>query len=96
MEKFENEVEKLNEDPVFTHWISAEEDARKVTNTLISNAKKDGIKQGITKGITKGITNEKINIAKKMLKDNLNIEDIITYTELSKEDIQNIKKEITD
>lgn len=52
MEKFENEVEKLNEDPVFIHWISAEEDARKVTNTLISNAKKDDIKQGITKGIT--------------------------------------------
>lgn len=92
MEKFENEVEKLNEDPVFIHWISAEEDARKVTNTLISNAKKDDIKQGITKGIT----DEKINISKKMLKDNLNIEDIITYTELSKKDIKKIKYKITD
>ena len=45
MEKFESEINKLNEDVEFTTWLSAEEDARKVHNTLIVNAKDEGIKE---------------------------------------------------
>ncbi len=88
MEKFENEVKRLNDDPVFTEWISAEEDARKVTNTLISNAKEDGIK----KGVKQGITETKINTAKKMLEKEMDINDICDITGLSKEEINHLKK----
>jgi len=75
MEKFKNEVETLNEDPLFIDWISPEEDALKVQNTLIQNEKKQ----------------EKIKIAKNMLKDNIDIENISKYTGLSKEELEALK-----
>ena len=38
MEKFKKEVSKLNADIEFTEFLSAEEDAKKVHNTLIGEA----------------------------------------------------------
>ena len=59
-------------------------------NTLIADAKEDGIKQGIELGLTQGIEKNKIEIAKKMLEKSLPIETIIEITSLSKEQIEKL------
>ena len=79
MEKFENEINKLNEDVEFTTWLSAEEDARKINNTLIVNAIDDGKKQ------------KSLETAKNLLSTGMNINKI--YDILNVED-EDIKKEI--
>ncbi len=45
-------------------------------------------------GIQIGIYNEKIEMAKEMLKDDEKLEKIIKYTKLSKEEIENLKKSL--
>ena len=50
-----------------------------------------GIEQGIEKGIEKGIEQEKIEIVKNMLKDEVDISVISKYTGLSKEEIERLK-----
>lgn len=53
---------------------------------------KEGIKEGENKGIKKGKTERSIEIAKKLLKLDYKIEDIQSITELSKEEIEKLKK----
>ena len=47
--------------------------------------------EGREEGKTEGITIERLEIAKKMKAKNMPIEEIMELTELSKEDIENIK-----
>ena len=49
-----------------------------------------GMAKGIAKGIEDGKRNEKINIAKKMKNDNVDIKTIAKYTGLTKEEIEKI------
>ena len=77
IEKFESEINKLNEDIEFTTWLSTEEDARKVNNTLIVNELDERIKEN------------QIETAKKLLKNNVDINIIADSTDLSKDDIKN-------
>lgn len=60
-------------------------------NSDISYAKKEGIAEGLAKGIAKGISENKIKIAKKLLKMDMPIEQIAEITELSKQEILDIK-----
>lgn len=83
LEKLEREVIKLNKDPEFIEFLSAEEDAKKVHNTLMNNAKEEGLAEGIEQN--------KITIAKNMLKDNIPIDTIIKYTTLTKDEIESLK-----
>ena len=53
--------------------------------------KEEGITEGIEKGIKQGINKEKIEIAKKLLKKGTSIEEIIELTELTEEEIKNLK-----
>ena len=87
MEKFKKEVETLNEDPLFIDWISPEEDAIKVQNTLIQNSFDEGIKAGIKEGQKQN----SLEIAKSMLDDNIDIDIICKHTKLSKEEIECLK-----
>jgi predicted transposase/invertase (TIGR01784 family) len=48
------------------------------------NAKKEGIKEGIKEGKKEG----KIETAKRMLLDNLSIEDVIKYTGLTESEVK--------
>lgn len=48
-------------------------------------------RKGREQGLEEGAKAEKIEIARKMLKDNVNIEDIIHYTNLTKKEIENLK-----
>jgi hypothetical protein len=54
--------------------------------------KKEGIKEGKKEGIKEGKREEQIKIAKEMIKENENIEKIIKYTGLTKEEIEKLKK----
>lgn len=60
----------------------------------IKQGLKQGIEQGIEKGIKQGIEqgekNRTIEIAKKMLKQNISIETIIEITELSEEELKKL------
>ena len=66
-------------------------------NSGLSYAKKEGMKQGLKEGIEQGLKegekNATKNTARKMLGKNMNIEDIIELTGLSKEEIENLKNE---
>ena len=50
-----------------------------------------GQKQGIEKGIEQGKKENNLSIAKKMLEEKIPLETIIKITNLSKEDIENLK-----
>jgi len=91
MEKFKENVVKLNSDPAFIDVISYEEDAVKTQNTLISEATKKGIEQGIEKGIEKGATQKQLEIAKIMSEKDLNPNLIAEVTGLSKAEIETLK-----
>ena len=47
---------------------------------------------GIEQGIIEGIKQTKIETAKNMLKDNLDIKTICKYTSLSKEEVESLKE----
>ena len=87
MEKYKEKIEKLNEDPEFIEVVSKEKDAEMVHNTLI----KEGYEQGIEDGISQGSVNEKYEIAKNLLDNNVSIDVIIKSTGLSKEKIEELK-----
>ena len=56
----------------------------------IEEGKKEGIEQGIEQGIEKGEYKKQIEIAKKMLAKGKNIDEIIEFTELPREKIENL------
>ena len=60
-------------------------------NKMIADANSKGIKQGIEQGIEQGIKEEKTNIAKKMIKENIETETISKITGLTKEEIAKLK-----
>ena len=91
LEKLESEVIRMNSDEKFVGLMSEEEEAEKLQKTLISEAKKDGIEEGIEKGLAEGSKQEKIEIAKNMLKESIDIETISKVTGLTKEEIESLK-----
>ena len=58
--------------------------------SALSSARDEGIKQGIEQGIEQGTEKTKLEIAKKMKDEKLNIEIIVKMTGLSKEIIDNL------
>ena len=73
-----------------------QEDGRKVglregKEQGIKEGKEQGIKEGKEQGIIEGAKKEKIEIAKKMKEQNMDIEDIIKITGLTKNEIESIK-----
>lgn len=104
--KYMEELERINRNPEFREYMSAEEDARKIHNTYVKKGLeegikqglaqgleqgiKQGIKQGIEQGIEQGINNRNIEIAKNMFKDKIDIEVISKYTGLSIEKLEQI------
>ena len=60
----------------------------------IEQGKKEGIEQGKKEGIEQGKKENKIEIVKKMLKLNMDIEQIFEITNLSKKEIEQINKDI--
>ena len=76
------EVEKVNEDPEFYEYMSAEEDNRKIENSLRTQYKREGLAEGRA--------DEKNNIAKKLKEKGYDISEIVSITGLTKEEIENL------
>ena len=95
VDKYITNVTIVNNDPEFQKYMSEEEDKRKIQNSLLSEAKEEGISQGYTSGIndgiSKGVSQEKVNIAKNLLSMNMPIEDISKATGLSINEIKGLK-----
>ena len=75
MELFEKEVKRLNQNQKFTEFMSAKEEEEKLKKTLIEDAKKEG----------------KIEIAKNMLENKMDVKLISKLTELSISEIETLK-----
>lgn len=94
MKKYEEKISKLNEDEKFTYFLTDEEDGENIYNSRLKLAEEKAIQRGLEKGLEqgleKGIKSSSIKIAKEMLKDNINIDKISLYTNLSIEEIKNI------
>ena len=90
VKEYMEKIEKLNEDPIFINWITKEKDEQMIKNTQLYNATQEGINIGISQGINQGMKKEKLEIAKSMLKKNMDIEDIIDITGLPKEEIEKL------
>ena len=88
--EYMEKIEKLNNDPMFINWITKEKDEQMIKNTQLYNATQEGINIGISQGINQGLQKRNIEIAKSMLKKNMDIEDIIDITGLSKEEIKKL------
>ena len=92
--KYMDELDKLNRSTLFREYMTEEEDKRKILNSRIKEAEKQGIQRGIQKGIQQGIQqgieNNKIEIAKNMLNKNMKINVISEITGLTKEKIEKI------
>ena len=90
IKKAEKELEALNSDPKEKELARLREKAIRDENAAIAGALERGIMQGIEKGIEQGQHSEKIQIAKKMLENNFDIQVIIKMTGLTKEEIEKL------
>ena len=79
----------VNDNPEFQKYMSEEEDKKKIQNSLLSEARENGINDGISKGENK----KSIEIAKNLLSMNMSLDDISKATGLSVEEINKLKNE---
>ena len=93
VDKYITKVTIVNDDPEFQKYMSEEEDKRKIQNSLLSEAKEEGISQGIEQGYTSGINDGIKQTAKNLLSMNMPLEDISKATGLSVEEINKLKNE---
>ena len=83
-------LDEVNKDPRFQSYMSAEEDDRKMLNSVRSKSLNDGIKIGIKQGIEEGMKHRTEDIALKMINKGLSEEEILDYLDISREDFDNI------
>lgn len=109
MEKYRENVERLNSDPEFIEVVSPEKDAEMVYNTLREEAMEEGlkegikegleqgieqgIKQGVKQGIEQGIEKGKLETAKKLLENNVELSIISVSTGIPIEKLTKLKSE---
>jgi predicted transposase/invertase (TIGR01784 family) len=87
VKEYYEELKKLNMVDEFKPWFSKEEDERRIRNSEKALGRKEGIKEGIKEGEK----SKQLEIAKNMIKKNIDIQDIIEITGLSKEAIEKLK-----
>ena len=87
VDKYITNVTIVNDDPEFQKYMSEEEDKKKIQNSLLSEARENGINDGISKGENK----KSIEIAKNLLSMNMTLEDISRATGLTVEEIKSLK-----
>ena len=90
--KYMKEIERVNENPQFREYMSAEEDNKKIENSL----KREWMEEGLKEGIKEGSYKRNIEIAKTMLEKGMNNELISEVTGLSIEEIKKLNTNITE
>ena len=88
VKEYMEKIEKLNNDPMFINWITKEKDEQMIKNTRLYNATQEGINIGISQGINQG----KIEIAKNLLEQKVDISIIMSATGLTKEEIEKLSE----
>ena len=73
-----SEIERVNEEPEFREYMSAEEDNRKIENSIRSEGYEDGINEGIS------------IVAKEMKNKNYSKEEISQLTGLDQNEIEKL------
>ena len=81
--KYMETLEEVNKDPEFREYMSAEEDARKMENSHLDEARAEGI----SKGISEGKRERNIEIVKNMLSKNMDIKLISEITGLTESEV---------
>ena len=84
------ELKKVNSIPKFREYITEEQDKEFILNSVRHEGEARGQKIGEARGEKKGILKSKLETAKNMLKDKVNINTISKYTGLSLSQIKNI------
>lgn len=108
LKKVGEKIVEISRDEELRGWYDEEEHQRMVRNSLVSSAIKEGwnkgikegkevghkkgMKKGIKEGIKEGIKNEKNNVARKMLDENISLEIICKITGLKLEEVKTLKK----
>ena len=85
MEKFKDEIIKLNEDKEFMEYLTAEQEQEILINSFKN--------EGYEKGIVRGIEQEMINTARNMLQMIDDLEFVAKATGLTVDEILLLKKQ---
>lgn len=92
-----NELDRISQDETLRRMLLKEKlarmDMKQMKKEAIEEGFEEGRQEGIKKGKREGEKKEKIETAKRMLKENLPIDIIIKATELTKEEIENIRNQ---
>ena len=99
VDKYMDEVTKINEDPEFREYMSYEKDQEMIFNSLLieetEKARKiamdEGRAEGRAEGWAEGMDQEKTKIASNMLANNINDDLIIKITGISKKQLLELK-----
>lgn len=86
VERYMSEIERVNEDPDFREYISAEEDAKKIEKSLRSQYRREALAEGISIGEE----NKSIEVAKKLKEKGVDINIISDSTGLVKKEIETL------
>ena len=102
--KYMSEIKEVNKDPVFREYISEEEDKRKIYNTFKKNAEEAEVKakeavaeaqkaaqEAAQEAAKEAIEKKSVEIAKKLLEQNIDINIISNATGLSIKEIEDLK-----
>lgn len=91
MEKYAKDTIDMNNDDEFKDILTWEEDQRLIMESALLYAKDEGIVQGIEQGIEKGEYSKQIEIAKNMIKKDLDISLVSEVTGLTIKEIESLK-----
>ena len=86
VEEFKKEINKLNSDPEFIQWMSAEEENQKVYKTDIGIARNEGIIEGHASGLEEG----KLAIISKLLSKGQTKEQISEMLDMDLKELEKI------
>ena len=104
------EIKRVNSNPEFREYMSAEEDNRKIENTRLHEAEErgyaegieeglsqglsQGLEQGISQGLEQGLSQGRIESARNMINYGLDSDTIVKYTGLEKEVVESLRKNL--
>lgn len=91
MEKFRDNVEKLNDDQTVIDFLTKEEEDEIKKNSYYAEGYENGEANGIKKGKETGKLEEKLDLAKKMIQNSINLETISKITGLTKKELESLK-----
>ena len=90
VKKYMEEITRVNEEPESREYMSAEEDNRKIENSLKAEWLQQGIEKGLEQGLEIGSKEASLKIAKELLNMGMKKEDIIEATGLDIRELEQL------